>query len=183
MNRPALFVLALLAAIVPQKSSIAFAQTAAPEPCMSRKESRAFDFWIGEWDVTPAGDGKQPIVGHSVIQRIAGGCALLENWSSARGTSGKSLNAYNQDLKRWQQFWVDQVGSVTEFRDSEMIEGGGLRFYTWGIPNHDDKIRLTFSPLGPDLVRQHAERSTDGGRTWSTQYDFFYRRSQRGSSE
>ena len=150
--------------------------TAKLEPCSVQKESRAFDFWIGEWDVTPFRDGMQPVTGRSVIQSIAGGCALLEHWTSTRGSSGKSLNAYNADLKRWQQFWVDQSGSVTEYRDSELLEGGGLRFFTWGVPDHTQKVRLTFTPLTPDLVRQHQESSSDGGHTWKTSYDFYYHR-------
>jgi tetratricopeptide (TPR) repeat protein len=47
--------------------------TAAVRPCLTRKESRLFDFWIGEWDVrTPQG---QP-AGTSSVQLILDGCAL-----------------------------------------------------------------------------------------------------------
>src|SRR3990170_40736 len=40
-------------------------------------EHREFDFWLGTWDVLNAeGD----VVGHNEIQRVARGCALLEDW-------------------------------------------------------------------------------------------------------
>jgi len=81
----------------------ASAQT-TPPPLPS--ESRQFDFWIGEWEVTTP-DGKP--AGSSRIERIANGAGLLENWTgypAPTGGNGKSLNAYNQAKKQWQQFWV-----------------------------------------------------------------------------
>ena len=42
-------------------------------------------------------------------------------------------------------------------------------------------VRLSFTPLAPNRVRQHAENSTDGGATWTTVYDFLYLR--QGSGE
>jgi hypothetical protein len=38
--------------------------------------------------------------------------------------------------------------------------------------------RLTFFPLAPDKVRQLAEATTDGGKTWTTNYDLIYTRRQ-----
>ena len=38
-------------------------------------EHRQFDFWLGAWDVRNS-DGQ--LLGHNEIQRVAGGCALLE---------------------------------------------------------------------------------------------------------
>ena len=63
------------------------AQTPAP---VLPPESRQFDFWIGEWDVTTP-DGKP--AGSSRIERIANGAGLLENWSgypAPAGGNGKS---------------------------------------------------------------------------------------------
>jgi hypothetical protein len=36
------------------------------------------------------------------------------------------------------------------------------------------KRHLQFFPLGPDKVRQFSQGSTDGGKTWSVEYDFTY---------
>jgi hypothetical protein len=34
--------------------------------------------------------------------------------------------------------------------------------------------RMTFSKLDNGDVRQHGENSTDGGKTWTTTFDFIY---------
>ena len=44
---------------------------------------RQFDFWVGDWSVTVGG---QP-AGDNRIEKILGGCALLENWTGAGGMS------------------------------------------------------------------------------------------------
>lgn len=145
-----------------------------PAPCMSDSNARRFDFWVGEWNVTPAGD--TTVVGHSVIQLVSGGCALLENWTASNGTEGKSLNGYNSGLGHWQQFWIGQNGGVTEYRDSRW-DGTTLVFRAHsrnakGIYEQ----RLSFTPLDSNTVRQLGEISTDGGKSWKTGYDFHYHR-------
>jgi hypothetical protein len=147
----------------------------APTPCADAAERHRFDFWIGEWDVTTKG-GTQ--VGSSAVQSVSGGCALLENWTSANGGHGKSLNAYNPAVGQWQQYWIGQDGNPTEFRESTW-EGSSivLRAHapaTGTSPATEQ--RLTFSPVDSTTVRQHGENSTDGGATWTTTYDFYYHR-------
>lgn len=163
--------------------ALAFASTAgaqsttpAPAPCRTDPERRLFDFWVGDWDVTPS--GAAVVVGTSSVQVVSGGCALLENWTSARGGQGKSLNAYNVAEQHWQQYWIGQDGSVVEFRDSEWRDGSVTFLARFAA--HDTTpatvMRLTFTPRPDSTVRQHGEQSTDGGATWKTQYDFIYRR-------
>jgi hypothetical protein len=144
-------------------------------PCASVPERHRFDFWIGEWDVTtsPKQDGAKG--GSSVIQSVSGGCALLENWTSIKGGQGKSLNAYNPLVHEWQQYWIGQDGNVTEFRTSR-FDGTSLSFLTDNGPGPNLIGRLTFTPSGSDLVRQHYESSGDSGKTWTTVYDLYYHR-------
>ena len=49
-------------------------------PCMVDAHAREFDFWVGDWDVYQA--GTNTLVGRNVIQIIADGCGLLENWTN-----------------------------------------------------------------------------------------------------
>jgi hypothetical protein len=147
-------------------------QQPAPTPCASDPERHRFDFWIGEWDVTTQGGTP---VGSSVIQSVSGGCALLENWTSLRGGHGKSLNTYNPARHQWQQFWIGQDGGVGEYRSSE-FDGKSLAFFVKDEADSLSIQRLTFSPVDDATVRQHSEASKDGGKTWTTQYDFYYHR-------
>jgi len=142
-------------------------------PCLTRTESRRFDFWVGEWDVKSAQG--QP-AGQSSVQRLLEGCALYENWTDLQGGGGKSLNSYNTDVKQWQQFWTDQYGRVTEYRESEWIDGS-LRFTAKQImPQGPALLHMTFTPVNPDLVRQFGEMSVDGGKTWTPTFDLYYYR-------
>lgn len=149
--------------------------SSAPTPCANAPERHRFDFWIGEWDVTTQGGTN---VGSSSVQSVSGGCALLENWTSARGGHGKSLNAYNPATGRWQQYWVGQDGNPIEYRESTW-EGTSivLRAHAPAAGTTPaTELRLTFSPVDEKTVRQHGESSADGGATWKTTYDFYYHR-------
>jgi hypothetical protein len=150
------------------------AASAAPRPpaCTADPERHRFDFWLGEWDVTTP-DGAS--VGSSVIQSVSRGCALLENWTSRNGGQGKSLNAYNPQIHQWQQFWIGADGGVSEYRSSR-FDGPSLVFLLGDSTKSASAARLTFTPVDSATVRQHSETSSDGGKTWKTQYDFYYHR-------
>jgi len=140
--------------------------------CATETPRHQFDFWIGEWDVTTK-DGKR--AGSSVVESVSGGCALLENWTSGSGGHGKSLNAWNPSIRQWQQYWIGQDGAPTEFRSSE-FDGKSLAFFDREVTDSLSFSRMTFTPLDASTVRQHAEKTTDGGKTWSTTYDLYYHR-------
>ncbi len=143
-------------------------------PCEYAPESRQFDFWIGDWEVHDNQRG-QGVAGTSHVEKILGGCVIFENWSGGLGGSGKSFNAWNPELHCWQQNWMDDSGSVTNFTDGHFADGK-LVFVADKIAANGSpfKNRLTFFDLGPDQVRQFSEQSTDGGATWTVGYDFNY---------
>lgn len=141
-------------------------------------EARQFDFWVGEWDVYNV-QGIQS--GTNKIERILGDCVILENWTDRFGSQGKSFNKYNRDKKRWEQYWVDEQGSTTHFWGK--LEGKNMVFHA-EAPQPDEKMgerKLVFYNLGPDKLRQFSQITTDGGKTWSTEYDLTYVRRGSGS--
>ena len=148
------------------------------QPCEYRAESRQFDFWIGDWKVSPSEGGGQ--VGASHIEKTLGGCVIWENWTSlATGYSGKSYNTYNPDLQRWEQFWVDNQGGMIHFYGG--LKDGVMDFWTDDMPQPGgEKLRrhLQFFRLSADKVRQFSQGSTDGGKTWKVEYDFTYVRTK-----
>lgn len=150
------------------------AHVAPPMPCATNEQARRFDFWLGQWSVTSA--NATTIVGHSRVEKVSGGCALLENWTASNGNEGKSLNAYDPQLKHWRQFWVGQDGGVTDYRDSHW-DGATLVFLaTTNAGGENAQQRLSFAPVDERTVRQTGESSRDGGRTWHVDYDFLYHR-------
>jgi len=146
------------------------------KPCESTPENRQFDFWVGDWDAVTTEDGVPAGISH--IERTIGDCVIWENWSSLNSTySGKSYNTYNSNLKRWEQFWVDNVGGMVHFYGG--LQEGAMDFYTEETPQPDGtkvKRHLQFFNQGPEKVRQFSQITTDGGKTWTVEYDFTYNR-------
>jgi tetratricopeptide (TPR) repeat protein len=143
-------------------------------PCAYSTENRQFDFWVGEWEVRTT-QGAIP-AGNSKIELILGDCVVLENWKSLNSPySGKSYNIYNGALKRWEQYWVDNVGGNIFFHGE--LKDGVMEYWTDDIPQSSGpalRRHLQFSKLGPAKVRQFSQGSTDGGKTWNVEYDFTY---------
>ncbi len=141
------------------------------DPC-GGVEHHALDFWIGRWEVREA-TGR--VAGTSTVEPILGGCALHEVWDTGPGDRGESLNAYDPVTRTWKQFWVDSRGRVTQYLDGEFSEGR-LRFPRSAPTAGARILRLTFTLESPDQVRQFAEESRDGGKSWATRYDLYYGR-------
>lgn len=150
-----------------------------PERCRTQSEWRQFDFWIGTWDVVHPGDGRK--LGVNVIEPILNDCALIENWTSARGGTGKSLNFYDPQRRTWRQVWVDAFGAVLDYRQGEFRDRA-MHFSGITIgPSADTTFRkLTFYHLATDTVRQVFESSTDGGATWTEDWAGLYVRRPAG---
>lgn len=148
------------------------AQGASPPPACSGPEHRQFDFWVGEWTVTPT--GKSHVVASSLVEKLYGGCVVRENWMPLKGAPGGSLNNYFEG--RWRQTWVDASNSRADFVGG-LVDGQMVLVGDWkGVngPGKDATIRMTYSKNADGSVRQHGEQSTDFGRSWSTNFDFTY---------
>jgi hypothetical protein len=144
----------------------------APQGCEA-PEHRQFDFWIGSWTVaTPQGN----LAGTNRIDRTLKGCVLLENWSGSKGGSGTSFNLWTASDGKWHQVWVDDSGNMLNL--SGGLEGTRMVLTgahpTPGSPGTITTERITWTPLAGGTVRQHWEASTDGGATWTTQFDGLY---------
>ncbi len=142
-------------------------------PCLSSKERRHFDFWLGEWDVYARG-GK---VGENSITMALGGCAIHENYTTPGNYAGQSINYYDPIDKKWHQHWVGSGGDVYNYLETKREEGF-LQFES-KFMNAQGVIslsRLTFTLNDDGTVRQLFEGSTDDGKTWSPQFDGLYKK-------
>lgn len=142
-------------------------------PCMSDPHAREFDFWVGEWDVYVTGTWYY--AGHSLIQRISGGCSLLENWDSP-SSSGKSINFIDPVGNKWKQSWSGSYKNGNqEFTDGEYRDDAmWFNFVTTNAANQKITGRLIFYNLGNGRVRQLSQSYDDGAKAWTTNYDFTY---------
>jgi hypothetical protein len=148
-----------------------------PQPACTATEHRQFDFWVGYWDVYPT--GKDKLVAHSLIENLYDGCVIRENWLPLKGSGGSSLNSYFPDEKLWRQIWADSSNGWGTFEGS--LQNGAMvltgQWKNANGPGTQAFSRTTWS-LNPDgSVRQHGEARGADGKSWSTSFDFTYRKS------
>jgi len=143
----------------------------ALNPCKASPSFREFDFWIGEWTaMNPQG----VTVGSSSIQLILGHCVIFENWSTPV-SSGKSVNIFSADDHKWHQTWVDDRGALMQYSGG-LVDGRMVLDAETTVEGRRALARLSFSRLPNGDVRQHGERSFDGGRTWTSTFEMHYTR-------
>ncbi|MGE0360462.1 MAG: hypothetical protein AB7H93_09035 [Vicinamibacterales bacterium] len=157
--------------------------TPSPPPRCDRPEHRQFDYWVGEWDVRPAGQpDSAPTPLGNVIRLEDGGCVVTEHWTTPNG-SGRSVNIFDRTRNQWHQTWVDSTGGLHQYW-GRADQAGDIVFHgetpVAGPGNARQTVRLTFFNLGPDRarparVRQFSEVLAADGR-WTTNYDLIYYR-------
>lgn len=158
-------------------STIAEEQPAPPTPppaCQSDAH-RAFDFWIGSWDVY----AKDQLAGTNRIELRHNGCVLHESWVSAAGNfSGNSLNLYDAGRNVWHQSWADSSGLLLQ------LEGGlvdGKMVLEGSRPGKDGVSithRISWTPNADGSVRQLWETRT-AENEWKVAFDGHYRKAQK----
>lgn len=134
-------------------------------PCRYAPEYRQFDFWLGEWDVQ-IGDQK---FAHSSVQSTLDGCVIFENYENRGGYAGKSFSMWDAQTKKWEQRYFDTSGVLTSW--SGGLENGRMVLYQSGAKA---LVRMSYEKMGSDRVRQLIEASSDGGKSWQTQFDGLY---------
>ena len=133
---------------------------------------RAFDFWLGEWDVnTPS----SPQTASSRISSRHGGCVVLEEFD-AGAYSGMSINFVDSTTGRWHQSWMANNG-IPIYLEGNLNAEGAMVLSDADLPISTATgtiNRVTWSQEEGGAVRQFWEVSSDGGETWSTAFDGLY---------
>lgn len=159
---------------VPVQAQQAPAAAATPPAACVTEDHRAFDFWIGTWDVTAAGKD-QPTAMNNIAREHAG-CVLRENYTTKGGYTGMSMSFYDAAQKLWHQTWMGADGSAL-FIAGGLNDQGEMVLSNSNTPNYREGTpinRITWTPNPDGSVRQHWQVSQDGGKTWSTVFDGLY---------
>lgn len=157
-----------IAAVVGFVWAVASGGALAAADC-SAAEYRAFDFWLGHWDVFVA-DGRQ--AGTNLISRTDDGCLIQERWQSAGGGTGYSMNYFDPTTSRWRQVWVsaDSVIDISGgIEDGAMNLTGEIRYRESGEVK---PFRGNWRLLDDGRVRQFFEEQS--GDTWEPWFEGFY---------
>ena len=163
----------LLAVLFAAGSACAQGQP-AQFPCQDDARFAEFDFWVGEWDVHIA-DGTY--AGSNHITSLHHDCVLVENWTSASGNGGMSINYLDHESGEWVQIWNDSNGSQINIRGG-LTEEGMLLVGTIHYIGNDTTARFRglWTPLPDGRVRQFFEQYDEASDSWATWFEGFYTR-------
>jgi len=167
--------LLMIAAVAP----LTMVSSQEPQPSQARKRPcdmqmfRAFDFWVGQWEVRDRG-GK--VVGTNSVTREQNGCVIIERWQAAAGGTGISMNYYDPQAARWRQNWVSPgvvLQMSGEFTNGAMVLQGPLQNLA---QQRVTLLRGEWTQLPDGRLRQLFTQSADDGKTWNEWFDGYYTR-------
>ena len=138
-------------------------------------ESKQFDFWLGEWELSYVDEGK-PGKSRNRVSKVLDGCAVLEEFSGAPGTklNGRSYSTFDRAGKTWKQTWVDNTGAYLDFTGG--FSEGRMVLSLDVATGKGVRQRMVFQDIRRDSLKWLWQRSEDAGSTWKTQWEISYRR-------
>ena len=130
---------------------------AAPAgPCSTNPESRALDFWLGNWNI--AGPGASPTAKSSVTA-VLDKCIIVETWDGGRGHTGENWFGYNSDDKSWYGMFADNQGRVHVFVNGKAASGSAEFSGPSQVTDGQMIVnRVRIIRIGPDKVEQIWEK-------------------------
>lgn len=145
-------------------------------------ESRQFDFWVGQWNLFwPAEQTGGPVgataSGSNRVEKLFGHCAVEENFATDDGSFvGRSLSVYNHQDGKWQQTWVDNMGSYLLVTGK--FDGTRMELRTEKTERDDETVlnRMIFRDIFHDSLLWEWQGSRDGGVTWNNLWTITYQR-------
>lgn len=148
----------------------------------SSPEYRAFDFWIGEWDVDLKIRNEMnewPVAKQARVKvfPVLQGKAIMELWSEKKegleAIRGFSLRYYNDETEKWDLIlhWPrPNWGRTAVFQGEETH--GRFDFHV-SYPINDSTtqmVKYTFSDISEESLRWQDFYSRDGGTTWTSNW-------------
>lgn len=160
----------------PAYDSLIASMQARAFPCEQHERFQDFDFWLGDWDVHLANG---TFAGTNRVRGAEHGCVLLEEWASATGGTGRSINYFDAASGEWVQIWNDAGGSQINIR-------GGLTEYGMRLTGQIHYVgrgltapfRGLWTPLPDGRVRQFFEQEAADGTGWTPWFEGFYSRQE-----
>jgi len=140
----------------------------------------AFDFWVGEWDLTWDEANGDVGKGTNHIIKILDGKVIQENFEATEGKNkgfkGTSLSVFNPRNETWHQAWADNQGGYFDFTGK--VDGNKKIFMTENKTINGNLVvqRMVFYDISNDQLTWDWESSNDGGETWKLNWRINYRK-------
>jgi hypothetical protein len=136
-------------------------------------EYHQFDFFEGDWDAYDFGV-PDSVVARNTVTPMLGGCAVREVYVQGDGVQGESFSASDASRHGWHQSWITNRGSMLLL--DGRLEGDRMILTATEYDRQGDSslVRGSWIPQGGS-VRETAQRSRDGGKTWEPLFDLVFR--------
>lgn len=131
----------------------------------------AYDFFVGNWDVYRT-DGRR--FASDVVTKEMDGCAILERWDHKK-EQGVGYSAYDVQQNRWIQDFFQNDGTVLTFVGHAVPDGMLFEGVDVPKPGVLERNRVLFRRRD-DGFEEFWTTSIDGGHSWKTVFDAFFRR-------
>jgi hypothetical protein len=115
------------------------------------------------------------------VTRILGGCVLHEVYEQTDGLVGESYSIYDASRGVWHQSWVTNRGGLLLLDGRREGDHIVLTGSEQGAVGASSLLRVTWWVEGTG-VRETAERSTDGGKSWKPVFDILFRPHAAGTA-
>jgi len=146
---------------------------AAPAPACRAAQYHQFDFFLGDWDTYNAG-APTKVVARNHVTPMLDGCAVREVYQEPSGYSGESFSIYDATRHLWHQSWATNRG-VLLLLDGKLDRGRMVLTATEHSANGPSTLLRGIWLPDADSVRETADRSADGGKTWKPVFDIVFR--------
>ena len=143
-------------------------------PSAPHGNSRQFDFWLGEWDLTwPNGGQGENIVtlelDSSVVQEAFNGQPAIQ-------LIGRSVSVFVPRENLWKQTWVDNQGGYLDFTGGLVEERMILSRAAVNQEGGQIIQRMVWYNITSDSLNWNWERSNDSGKSWEILWQIHYKR-------
>jgi len=137
--------------------------------------ANAFDFWVGNWEVSWYGKDSTKTVGTNKISKILDGKVIQENFEDpSMGVKGTSISVFNPRSNVWYQAWADTQGSFYNFV-GEVYKDKRI-FKTPQKDKNGILWRIVFTDILENSLTWKFQGTKNDGETWDTFWTIYYNR-------
>ena len=163
-------------------ASPSYSQVPPAAFCENNEGFSDWDFWVGEWNVY-SNDEAHTFAGTNSVTKHHQGCLIKEDWNSAAGGGGFSVNYFNPNKDEWRQVWVsngysiDYTGGLND--QGALVLEGKIYNYASGITR---KMRGIWTPEKNGDVIQHFDTFDAESGEWKVWFEGRYIRKENDTN-
>ncbi len=135
-----------------------------------------FDYLLGDWEFTSVSREFGAGHGYWSAVRLAEGAQILDEYRVV-GDSGETyyasstLRAYNAVLDQWELVSAEKGTGLQNVGTAHRVGAEMHIEQRFGVMSQTPSLwRIRYYDIGPDRFSWTGDRSTDGGKTWTTKW-------------